>query len=580
MKKTVKSVFSFALALCLVLSLGVAAFADDASKTDKDKDKEPETINIFFNLATMEPCALRMRTLEYDDIRLNGISYRADAEDGVLSIELADLAAVKLLTEYKDEAEKAGIDFDKIYIRGGKIYVKEDIGLSSDEISALKTAISAFMSSKRIGVNIGDIFELSNGDVVRFKVKVSNFIYPQQKQEKMKIQPITNENYDKLDKYVNTDKEGKIVSAKTPEITTLFFCYDAYDYYGKDTPKEDTPTVAKATAETGADGATSSPAPKKTTVGMGYVGIAKSEDDSNTYYIQVSFGEEGEKAEFKQATDLTTTKAETTTDKDGNVKEKGFWDSLFDLFKRDEAGNIQKLAKNVKVATDKDGKNVVRDITIKDSTPENLKEADKRSDEDNKSADYEKHTTPEASTPTGTSSTGGTTTSTSTAEAGNSSTGKETSGGDGTTGSEPEPSTVYVPDKTVEITEDEEVKSEIEVKNTIIADNDCVTNGHTWGTSKEDWRDDKYIYKVATCERCGAQTRSQVPINIETPSEDETTVFQSGNSKVEDKPAVASEKTVQQPSETQLQSSAGGDPVQQSNAGGVNLEQPPVDPDI
>lgn len=508
MKKTVRSVLSFALALCLVLSLGVAAFADDSSKTDKDKDKEPETINIFFNLATMEPCALRMRTLEYDDIRLNGISYRADAEDGVLSIELADLAAVKLLTEYKDEAEKAGIDFDKIYIRGGKIYVKEDIGLSSDEISALKTAISTFMSSKRIGVNIGDTFELSNGDVVRFKVKVSNFIYPQQKQEKMKIQPITNENYDKLDKYVNTDKEGNIVSAKTPEITTLFFCYDAYDYYGKETQKENSPAVAKAVAETGADGTGSSPAPtlKKTTTGMGYVGIAKSEDDSNTYYIQVSFGEEGEEAEFKQATDLTTTKAETTYDKDGNVKEKGFWASLFDLFKRDEAGNIQKLAKNVKVATDKDGKNVVRDITIKDSTPDDLKEAAERSDKDNKSADYEKVETSKESTTTETSLTSESTKSA--AEGDSSATGEETPGSAGTT--EPQPDTVYVPDKTVEITKDEEVKSEIEVKNTIIADSDCVTSGHTWGDWAPTYADDYCTISTRTCIKCGASESNQV----------------------------------------------------------------------
>lgn len=537
MKKTVRSVLSFALALCLVLSLGVAAFADDASKTDKDKDKEPETINIFFNLATMEPCALRMRTLEYDDIRLNGISYRADAEDGVLSIELADLAAVKLLTEYKDEAEKAGIDFDKIYIRGGKIYVKEDIGLSSDEISTLKTAISTFMSSKRIGVNIGDIFELSNGDVVRFKVKVSNFIYPQQKQEKMKIQPITNENYDKLDKYVNTDKEGKIVSAKTPEITTLFFCYDAYDYYGKDTPNESS-SAAKAAAETDADGTGSSPAPtlKKSTTGMGYVGIAKSKDDSNTYYIQVSFGEEGEKAEFKQATDLTTTKAETTTDKDGNVKEKGFWDSLFDLFKRDEAGNIQKLAKNVKVATDKDGKNVVRDITIKDSTPDDLKEADERSDKDNKSADYEKHTTPEASTPPETSSTSGSESNKVETDKNQSNFGKDDKNNnlapanngsevndENSTASNPEPTpdTVYVPDKTVEITKDEEVKSEIEVKNTIIADSDCVTSGHTWGDWAPIHHDDYCTISTRTCTKCGASESRQVLNQTETTEQTE-----------------------------------------------------------
>lgn len=191
MKKLFKSALSLALALVLMLSLGVAAFADDSAKS-KDKEKEPETIQIYFNLATMEPCALRMRNLDYDDIRLNGISYRADAEDGVISIELADLAAAKLLTEYKDEAEEAGIDFDKIYIRGGKILVKDDAGLSSTEIANMKAAISSFMSAKRIGVNIGDIFELSNGTEVKFKVRVCNFIYPQQPEtkEKMKIQTV------------------------------------------------------------------------------------------------------------------------------------------------------------------------------------------------------------------------------------------------------------------------------------------------------------------------------------------------------------------------------------------------------
>lgn len=491
MKKTVRSVLSFALALCLVLSLGVAAFADDSSKTDKDKDKEPETINIFFNLATMEPCALRMRTLEYDDIRLNGISYRADAEDGVLSIELADLAAAKLLTEYKDEAEKAGIDFDKIYIRGGKIYVKEDIGLSSDEISTLKTAIKTFMSSKSIGVNIGDTFELSNGDEVKFKVKVVNFVYPQQKKETMKIQTVTDEDTgDKDSKFFKMEKktetieteDGKVTNSwyeptavKTPAVTTILFHYDVVDSYAKESSNDKTPS-------------SSPPVLTKTTSGNGYIGIAKAKDDTNDYYIQINFASDKDnnmssatKGAFVKATDLTTTEStynEYAVDEDDNpiidengeqkIAKKGFWDSLLSLFKRDEdTGNITEVANNVKISTDKDGKNIVRDIDIKNTTPSTLEEIKKEADK--KDGDYSKGEMFDSN------------------------------------GNEIEDAIMYVPDDFSKVTKDDGTKAEIEVNNR--ATEACM-EGHTWQQTWEPTQSemytDEYVDVLHQCTKCGA----------------------------------------------------------------------------
>lgn len=455
MKKLLKSALSLALVLVLVLSLGVAAFADDSAKDNKDEDKEPKTIQIYFNLGTMEPCSVLMRNLDYDDIRLNGISYRADAKDGVIAIELADLAAAKLLTEYKDEAEKAGIDFDKIYIRRGKVLVKDDAGLSSTEISNLKSAISSFMSSKRIGVNIGDKFELSNGTELKFYVQVFNFIYPQQAaKENIKIKALNDKDLEHPENFLNMDG-GDVKSAKTPAITTLYFYYDVTDSY---TNNDD----AIAARETNPDSAPSGqPSLKKTTNGAGAVGIAKSKDDSNTYYIQINF--EGDtSSEFNQMTDLTTTEGPDDTGEGENAK-KGFWNSLFDLFKRDGNGNIEKLANNVKISTDKEGKNVVRDIDIKDKTPDldTIKEEAKK-----EGGTYSQETITEGE-------------------------------GEGEGEAEAEIGTINHPDTTTKLTKDDGTKAEIEVKNRAT---DMCADGHEWGDGEPTGVENEI---KLTCKRCG-----------------------------------------------------------------------------
>lgn len=88
--------------------------------------------------------------------------------------------------------------------------------------------------------------------------------------------------------------------------------------------------------------------------GKGFVGIAKDGNDNNTYYIQINY-EEDSKEEYKEVKDLTKTKSFGE-----------FWDALISIIKNG------KLAQNIKIATDKDGKNVVRNIDIKDATPKTL----------------------------------------------------------------------------------------------------------------------------------------------------------------------------------------------------------------
>ena len=338
MSKKLKAVLSFALALVLVLSLGVSAFAD-SSDAEKDKEKEPEIVQIAFNLGTMEACAVRMRELGYDDIRLDGVSYKADAEDGVIAINLGDLAASKLLRENTEKAEELGIDYANLYIRGGRVLVKDDTGLNSDQIAALKQAVAKLMGSVRIGVNIGDIFDLSNGEKVKLRVQVCNFIYPPQKDDSIKVKVIDEKNAEKL---VNLDEEDNPISAKTPDKTTVYFYYDETAVYEETTAVD--ADEGKRTFEreivSKEKGIPSS------------VGIAKDKNDKNTYYIQLEYsGSARDKVE--ELKDLTKTE-----DSNGFLKAlKKLWNDTYGW------------AKTIFISTDKDGKNVVKTIDIKNATP-------------------------------------------------------------------------------------------------------------------------------------------------------------------------------------------------------------------
>lgn len=241
-----------------MLSLGVAAFADGADAQNADV----ETVGIGFDLSSSLGCALLMRSVEYDDIRLNGISYKPDASDGVITLQLADLAAAKLLTDYAAEAEQAGLDLAKLYISGGRVCV-DKTGMTDETAAALASAVEAFMSSYKVSVSVGDEFTLSNGAVAKLKLCVLSFActspqtaakeenaapadpLPVEKETKLNFVAFNEKKYyysdvgsfatagngdaDEVKQYFNSNEINNITSAKTPDVTTVFFQYYSAD---------------------------------------------------------------------------------------------------------------------------------------------------------------------------------------------------------------------------------------------------------------------------------------------------------------------------------------------------------------
>lgn len=335
MKKLLKNVLSLALVLALVLSLGVTAFADGTDAKDEEED-EVEIIDIAFNLCMGEPCAVRMRELGYDDIRLNGISYKADAKDGVIAIHLGDLAAAKLLTEKKDEAEKAGIDFDKIYIRNGKVCVDGD--------AALSATVNSFMTANKLYVSIGDIFELSNGSELKLKVRVVNFYYPEQCKGPETVKVITGE---QAEKWMDVEYD----KIDTPEVTTVYIDYGGDQEYDGEYIAEDTVQFKENKGKRSI---------------MGLLCLAKDKNDKNDYYIKKYAANDKTGTTWAEMPDLTKGSLWDYVLGDDTGIFKYDMRFAFGVSTGDDDDDAISYEKAI-ISTDKE--NVYREFTFTDKTP-------------------------------------------------------------------------------------------------------------------------------------------------------------------------------------------------------------------
>ena len=175
------------------------------------------------------------------------------------------------------------------------------------------------MSSVRVGVNIGDIFDLSNGEKVKLRVQVSNFIYPPQKSSAMPVKAV---NYKTLQKWNNTEKADDV-----PTITTVYVYYmgwlnESVSGDSKNETKRD---------------------------GTGRVGVAKAANDKNEYSIKICYGDKEEDAKWEDA---------------GNIAEKDGLKNMKSFLGNENGG----LAKKILLSTDK-GKTSFRTITLVNGTP-------------------------------------------------------------------------------------------------------------------------------------------------------------------------------------------------------------------
>lgn len=165
MKKSIQYVLTLTLILTLMLSIGVFAFADG---------EELPSVQVGFGYGNSDIATIDMHDMTDEDITINGIALEVRSDNGKVFLHMHDLVAAKLLTENKDKADELGLDYSKLYISDGVIFVKTD-GLTDEEIADTQAKLDEFRAACSTRLATDDSFELGNAGVTKLTVSVSGF---------------------------------------------------------------------------------------------------------------------------------------------------------------------------------------------------------------------------------------------------------------------------------------------------------------------------------------------------------------------------------------------------------------------
>lgn len=184
MKKSIQYVLTLTLILALMLSVGVFAFADS---------EELPSVRVGFGYGNSDIATIDMHDMTDEDITLNGIALEVRSDNGKVFLHMHDLVAAKLLTDNKDKADELGLDYSKLYISDGVIFVKTD-GLTDEEIADTQAKLDEFRSVCSVRLATDDSFELGNAGVTKLTVSVSGFnngpkIIPTKEEQVEEIDP-------------------------------------------------------------------------------------------------------------------------------------------------------------------------------------------------------------------------------------------------------------------------------------------------------------------------------------------------------------------------------------------------------
>lgn len=339
MSKTVKMLLSLTLALALVLSLGIGAFAEESAPREF----------VGYGYGMPDEAKVDMHGLDAEDITLDGVSYEVKTADTYLYIRLSDLAVSKLLRENQDKASELGIDYAKLYINKGLILIKDSV--PEDEAKELEAKNSQRKSGAVVGVSIGDVFDLGNGGTLKLQVEVRDFVYSTLSASAATVDD-SSKSADDSNKPTDDSSKPTEVRAGMRIITGS----DGYRPYYDDGGLYEKVTVTTIFYDF--DGGTSfalgNTTPDESFLG-GALAIAKAEDDSNTYYVEVRYADSSKN---------TMTKA-----LDANDSSNDFRDCLIICFTEDENYNPLDLASEVHIYTDENRENEVQVIKLKYTTP-------------------------------------------------------------------------------------------------------------------------------------------------------------------------------------------------------------------
>lgn len=382
MKKLTKFAFSLVLALVLVLALAVCAHADDSLPKER----------VSYGYGAPEAAGVDMHGLLPENITVDGVALDIRCENGKMYLRLTDLASAKLLRDSADKAAELGLDYSTLYISDGVILVRED-GLTADEIADIQAKLSELTRDAEIKLTEGDAFAFSNGGETALIVEFGGFIMPPASEKEAEVKAeaeaapvlldVKAANAPKTaDGYKDYSLDNITVPNKT-NVSTVYISYCGVSVYnGNNTLQSDSGVTTSAWNMNRS----------------GYVFLVKAEDDTNDYFICVSYGDDDDTPpSYTQMHDAgALSENETMTENKEAFSIVEVSDKSGDAIaasetggntekKPDENSSQYKLAQTITIATDEAGQNVVKTINLKDGIGDLLTFSDIDVDENSKS---------------------------------------------------------------------------------------------------------------------------------------------------------------------------------------------------
>ena len=326
------------LLLCvLLLLLPMAAFAEEA---------ELPVEWVRYGYGMPNPAPVDAHELTGEAITLEGIAYAPKLENGRVYVRLEDLAAAKLVRENAEALQQLGLSVSDLQLENGHLKApgKED-------------ALAQFLSAAAVGVSVNDSFTLANAGEGKLIIRIAGFASKDDtaKAGDTGVQVAARGEKD-IDTLLNLETER-------PSTTTVYVYYRGKTRYRPAPSPLDSDDDQEQSSFT------------RETQSTYFIGIAYSQEDLDNgvrYYLTLDKENPTDDLTFDIVAGTGPQLSPGDTYEALDIADKTVYDaysngSLNEAYHKSQSS---KLFPTIRLSTDPEGKNVIKDIHFEDKTPE------------------------------------------------------------------------------------------------------------------------------------------------------------------------------------------------------------------
>lgn len=315
----------------LLLILPMAAFAEE---------NELPVKWVRYGYGLPNPASVDAHGLTEEAITLEGVAYAPKLENGRVYVRLEDLAAAKLVRENGDALQTLGLAVSDLQIENGQL-----------KAPGKEEALARFLSTAGVGVSLNDSFTLANAGegkpiirIAGFAAKDSTDAAPAAGDGEVAVEA---KGASHLDPYEDS-------TIPRPSVTTVHIYYAGATSYPVDSAapgdNQEQPPLRRVTASTF------------------LIGVAYSQEDLDngvSYYLTLDKEDPSSALNFPSLTPGTTYKAL-------DAAEKSTKDAYNDtsMNAAGHGGEANKMFPTIRLSSDPDGKDIVKNIRFENKTPE------------------------------------------------------------------------------------------------------------------------------------------------------------------------------------------------------------------